>query len=342
MSKEVGGTKETDLKFAEWFDQPTGGRLFPNLFYAPFAARLVSDYAGEPGEEDTHELPKLPLFQPDAWCFRDAAPKPIADIDKTIFVQKLRESCPQDAEALQTGFVKVTRVRGAELDPSLDTMGMMQYVHPKRLSEEGGFSDGKFQWAVGVRGSPFMTAFEVAVHAVHHKLTVEQLQFNGFHYGDLCASTGRQETSTAWVPDATCLNHEKTTNDNIKGLTSAMFKRIVINVRGCELYGKTTTCATANRYKLTLAYFAANQHLQSVAHDLGVTAQEWDGMVKIRNDEAKSGSTFNYKLNVAHAYMASTATATEKWHDGRVLPILKDRVVSLVRRWSGKQSFFEL
>ena len=202
-----------------------------------------------------------------------------------------------------------------------------------RLARPRRWPTAKLRWAVGVRGSPLLTAIEVALAYAHNQLAVHQLTFAGWHYGALCADSGRQETSSAWVnKDLLTLHNKSPDGFNVSDYTKGLYKAVYVNVRGCETYGVTTVCAAAKHFQTTPAYTNALTQLRMTAlHSCRVTDAKWE--MGLKDDKEGGGTSFAYKINTAHAFLQSTATATEKWHDKRVLFELQTRLLWVVSAW---------
>lgn len=361
-----------------------------NALYMPWAANVAA----------RKTFVDLDVFRPDAFGFDDAIPVSVDDIDNTDFCLELSKGCPTDDEDFARNFVHLTKLRGAELDPAVQTVGMMQSTNPRKRkrietaeyiaklktayshlkSKLSGLADfsgtittreieqsrtqltelrensttadttkkhivtalirladleikpEKLRWSVGVRGSPLLTALEVALAYTHNQLEVQHLTFAGWHYGALCADSGRQETSSAWIARSLLTNNQidkpKSVDDYAKGL----YKPVCVNIRGCETYGVTTVCAAAGLFVKTAAYDNALTQLRLTALNVNdVDANKWQDA--LTNNPDGGGTSFAYKLNTAHAFLQSTATATEKWHDKRVLYELQTRLHWVVSAW---------
>ena len=101
-----------------WFEaspvNPDG--IISGALYVPWAANVAA----------RKTFVDLDVFRPDAFGFDDAFPVDVGTIDNTKFVNALKNGCPSNEEELRTNFVHLTKLRGAELDPSAQTVGMMQ------------------------------------------------------------------------------------------------------------------------------------------------------------------------------------------------------------------------
>ena len=296
-------------------------RLLPDVLYPASGYHFT---------QTQHTLDVKVLLTPDSYVITDAVPIDQHEMALTSSGSSL--SIPTTDNHL-----RVWKCAGVQHDAQLPIIGMMGR---KRRTDA---SEPTMKWSVGVRGSPFLTAMEVTLNVVHHGIPIHSLEFGGFHYGVLNADTGLQETSTALLSEeslkaARVINSKdvKHRKDLVGVLLpfedSPFYAPAQVNVRGCDVYGMTTTCSIENHFTETPALLTAmavvdmflRQHTPPLTQEAITYLKKYEHMYTPTKRE---------KLLAAHAYALGTAQATDKWHDEKVLSRLESQLRSLIAAW---------
>jgi hypothetical protein len=302
------------------WDKNSSKRMLPDVLY------LSSGYNFT---QTLHTLNVRVLLTPTSYVFPDAVP---IDHDDIVFTKSGASLAIPSTDT----HVRVWKNAKVQHDVQLPIIGMMGHKR-KRDTEEP-----EMKWSVGVRGSPFLTAMEVTLNVIHNGIPLSNLEFGGFHYGVLNADTGLQETSTALLPErslhdvirAQKAEHIKRLGDVVMpNEESPFYMPARVNVRGCDVYGMTTTCCIANFFTKTPALHAAESVIGTFLrkHTPPLTAAAIDFMYA--NKRMCPSPTEREKLLAAHAYALGTAQATDKWHDEKVLSRLESRLRILISAW---------
>ena len=277
------------------------------------------------------------LLTPEALVIKDTVPIGHDELTYTAYATP-------DTEI---DYVDVWRNSSVPYDANLPIVGMMSMRKKRKRTSKGTSGPPTMTWSVGVRGSPFLTAMEVVLNMVHYGFALTDLRFGGFHYGVLCANTGLQETSTARVrfdgqSDALNKALEGCTRVTEATKGSPMYAPARVNVRGCDVYGMSTTCCIKDYYEKTPEYDAAelvlNTFLQK--HTPPITSEGIKYMTSTPPLKNMGNTTWDTKMRAAHAYALGTDQATDRWHDEKVLSRLEYRLQSIVSAWfTGVQAF---